>query len=38
MEQRWTTAVRVFLDLVNGGTWLCEFLNPPFSFAKGVII
>ena len=38
MEQRWTSALRVFLGLVTDGVCLSGFLNAPFSVAKGVII
>ena len=38
MEQRWTGALRVLLDLVTGGVWLSGFLKPPSSIAEDVIV
>ena len=37
MEQRWTSALLVFLALVISGFWLSGFFNTPFSVAEGVI-
>ena len=38
MEQRWTSVVDVFLDLVSRSVWLSEFLHTRLPMAKNVMV